>query len=495
MKISMEENQMKKMSVIMLVLALVIVALPIGPAVAQSATNTAWVSSITYYTPSDTGGTLQIAFYAQNSDSSVTVPPILLNPHAAGSLYVGGVSQLGTFMGSAVLSSDVYVIATAVQIAGGSESNNYSRQLYSGFTSSDASPTVYLATYLRQKFGSTSLAAIQNTDNFSVTVNVKIYAAGNTSPAVNKNFDIPAQSMLSLPANNTTTVGVPTNFNGSLVATATKKGDPSTPGHIVAAAQETDDAGRGAYAFEGVSAGSNTVYMASMQCNAFSDQQISYYAIQNTSVISTASVVVSYYDNVGNLLMATPSRNLNPLDKLSVNPCSDGVASGKYGSSVISSTGAPIIAVGKVKANNGLATAFVGAAAGSAKVALPYVRWAATPATDYTTYLAVMNVGGGNATNVQAKYYDGSGTLKATHALATVANPQAPFIKRNTDATTAGALQSNGTFGFPVGAIPTGGSVEITSDQPIVVVVRAQKNVSLGAITRFGEDYSGLPIP
>jgi hypothetical protein len=103
-----------------------------------------------------------------------------------------------------------------------------------------------------------------------------------------------------------------------------------------------------------------------------------------------------------------------------------------------------------------------------------------------------MNVGTGAATNVVAKYYDGNGTLKASHTLASVSSPLAQYIKTNTNASDAGALLPDGTFGFT----PSGGSIEIESDQPLVVVVRAQKDVTgLGATTRFAEDYNGVSIP
>jgi len=61
------------------------------------------------------------------------------------------------------------------------------------------------------------------------------------------------------------------------------------------------------------------------------------------------------------------------------------------------------------------------------------------------------------------------------------------YIKSNSSPSAAGALTS-GTFGYS----PAGGAVEITSDQPIVIVVRAARNVSFGATTKFAEDYNGV---
>ncbi len=472
----------------LLVVALVI---PISVVQAQSATQQAWMTSITYYTPSDSPGQLTISFYSEGSETPITLPPISLNPHAAGSLYVGGVSELGdTFSGTAVLSSDVYVIATAVQFAAGAEANNYGRLLYSGFTPSEAASPFYIPTVLNAKYGSTSLIAIQNTANFEVTANVKFYAVGSTTPTVDKNYDIPAQSNVILPCGDASKVGLPAGFNGSAVITAYDKSNPSIPAQVVASVQETDDSGRGAYAFEGVASGANTIYMASMLCDAYGGQN-SYYAIQNASLTDTANVTIDFYDTGGSLAGQLLSTALGAGTKMSVNPC-DYVAADTSGSAVINSTGAPVIAIGKVKAPNGMATAFVGQAAGSTKIAAPYIRWAATPTSEWRTYVAVMNVGTSAATNIVAKYYDGNGTLKASHPLASAGSPLSQYIKTNTNASDAGALLPDGTFGFT----PSGGSIEIESDQPLVVVVRAQKDVTgLGATTRFAEDYNGVSIP
>lgn len=478
---------MNKRSMLLVVLLVVALVIPTSVVQAQSATNQTWMSSITYYTPSSSGGELTISFYSEGSATPITLPPITLNPHAAGSLYVGGVTELGTtFSGTAVLTSDVYVIATAVQFAVSPETNNYGRLLYSGFTPSEAASTFYIPTVLNAKFGSTSLIAIQNTASSAITANVKFYAVGSTTPTVEKNYDIPTQSNAILPCNNASKVGLPAGFNGSAVITA-------AAGQVVASVQETDDNGRGAYAFEGVASGANTIYMATMLCNAFGGQN-SYYAIQNAST-SAANVTINFYDTAGSLVGQLPSTALGAGNKMSVNPC-DYVAAGISGSAVINSTGAPVIAIGKVKAPNGMATAFVGQGAGSTKIAAPYIRWAATPTSEWRTYVAVMNVGTGAATNIVAKYYDGNGTLKASKTLATAGSPLAQYIKTNTDASTAGALQPDGTFGLPTTGVPAGGSIEIESDQPLVVVVRAQKDVTgLGATTRFAEDYNGVSIP
>jgi hypothetical protein len=484
----------------MLLVALLVVALvaPASVIQAQSATQQAWMSSITYYTPSDTGGELTISFYSEGSATPITLDPIILNPHAAGSLYVGGVTELGTeFGGTAVLESTVYVIATAVQFAVSPETDNYGRLLYSGFIPSEAASPFYVPTVLNAKYGTTSLIAIQNTASFEVTANVKFYAVGSTTPTVDKNYDIPTQSNVILPCNDASKVGLSAGFNGSAVIEAHEKGNPAVEGQVVASVQETKDNGRGAYAFEGLAAGANTIYMATMLCDIWGGNN-SYYAIQNSSLTDTAQVTIDFYDTSGNKIAELPSTSLNPGNKMSVNPCTitdygaaSNVPAGTSGSAVISSTGAPVMAIGKVSAPDGTATAFVGQAAGNEKIAAPYIRWAADPAAGWRAYVAVMNVGASDAANIVARYYDGNGTEVGSETLASAGDPLPQFIKRNTNPESAGALDGDGNFGVS----PYGGAVELESDQPVVVVVRIARNVSLGSTTRFAEDYNGVSIP
>jgi hypothetical protein len=480
------------------VIAVILLFAMVAPmASAQSATGQAWVTSITYYTPSDTGGTLLISFFAEGSATEITIPGITLQPHTAGSLYVGGVSTLPTsFKGSAVLSSDVYVVATSVTNATSPETNNYARVLYTGFSEADAASQVYIATMLKNQFNTTSTLAIQNTESFAVKANVKVYQVGTTTPFVEKDYVIPPQSDVILGGpSNAGALNLPSGFNGSAVVTGAKDGEPGTPGKLVASVQETDDSGRGARAFEGVSTSANTIYMASMNCKSGPDPLTSTYAIQNASLTEDASVTIDFYNRDGVKIASMPAVGLTPGAKTSQNPCSNGVAAGTIGSAVISSTGGKIIAMGKVASPGGISTAFLGQPGGAAKIAAPYIRWAKDTTSEWRTFVAIMNVGGSPATNVQAKYYDGNATLKATHTIADAAHPLGPSIKRNTDPATAGALQPDGTFGLATAGVPYGGSIEITSDQPIVVVVRASKSVNLGTTTTFGEDYNGVAIP
>jgi hypothetical protein len=482
---------MRRKLFVFVVLALLLLAVPASTALAQGATDQTWTSSITYYTPSSTGGTLQVDYYA-NDGTKYSASPITLAGHKAGSLLIGNVSTVPDgFAGSAVLSSEVPIVATNVQFAAGTAAGSYGRLLYSGFSEAEAADKFYVPTVLYNVSAKvTSRIGVQNVETFEISAHLAFYPLGSTSPSATKDVNIPAQaSYIFWP----TDIPLGSTFNGAMVVTATKKDDAGTPGRVVAASEETSNVGPQAYAFEGSAAGATKIYMASMMCKSGSAQQISYYAVQNIGDVQ-ANVSITAYDTAGNVLVGpTTPTPIAAGAKKSFDPCALGVAQGKLGSAVIESDGAPIIAIGKISASNGLLTAFVGAAQGSTNVAAPYVRWAADPTKDFRSYIAIMNVGAAAATNVQVKYYDGNGNLAGTDNLTSAARGGSlgKLIKRSTDATLAGALNTTyGDFGFH----PAGGAIEVTSDQPVVVVVRLARTVSLGTVTQLGEDYNGTPI-
>lgn len=448
-------------------------------AYAQSATNAPWTSSITYYTPSATGATAVISYYAEGSATAVDVVNRTLDPHAAGSIFIGATNVPAGFEGSAVISSSETVVATGVLFASGSQAGEYGRMLYSGFSADKASDAFFIPTVLYQRFGTTSALGIQNIESTTTEVTLKLFAAGATTPTSTKVYNIPGQSSQVVSASE---LSLPVAFSGS--ATIETDG-----GRVVAVAQETYDNGRQAYAFEGTADASNTVYMASMLCNAFGGQN-SFYAIQNASFTTAAQVSITFYDTTGATAGTMPATSLSAGAKISVNPCNEGVAAGTSGSAVITSTGAPIVAIGKVSAPSGLLTSFVGESAGSTSVAAPYIRWASNPSSEFRAFVAIMNVGSVAATNVTATYYDADGNPTTV----TLSNDLDPFIKVNTNPNTAGAVDTNGEFGTAASVAGVGGAVEISSDQPVVVVVRLSRNVNLGSTTVFAEDYNATDI-
>ena len=412
------------------------------------------------------------------------------------------------FAGSAVLSADVPIVATYVQYSK-NETASYSRVFYSGFDESKAGSTFYLPT-VRANGVTTSTVGVQNVESFEITATLDFYAVGASSPTFTHEQDIkPNASYVSALPDIPEYPGG--SFDGSLVVNAAEKGEPSTPGRVVASAQETQDNGRGVFGYEGSKEGATTAYVPTATCNRAAFQGTSYLAIQNAGS-ATAQVKVSYYDTAGTKVGEMPETPINEGAKLQTNPCQQSLLVNALGSAVVESTnGVPIIVIGKYATNDGLITAFTCESAGSLNVAAPYIRWAADPTTNYRAYIAVMNVGSGAATSIVARssrvpihvwaravpaarqiaagvarYYDASGTERGSETLASGGAPLGQFIKANTNPSTAGAL-IGGSFGIS----PFGGAVEIESDQPVVVLVRLTTNPSGLEVATLGEDYNG----
>ncbi len=472
---------LRKSALFSLVLLMFVIGLVPSATSAQAITTT-WSTSITYYTPSDTEGKLQIEYYAEGSDTPIKADSITMAPHKAGSLYIGNVPGItDSFSGGAVLSADVPIVATAVNIGG----KSYPRALYSGFDPSLASKDFFIPTVLYQKFNTTSLVSIQNIESTSIEATLKVYPVGSSTPAFEHTYSIPAQSAKLI---STGDMGLAAGFTGSAVVTAN--------GKVVAAVQENSTNGPDAKAFEGVAsnAGASTLYMASMACRAYgAQQQTSYYAIQNVGT-TTATVEIDFYSTDGTKLYTASGINIGPNSKASVNPCQYVAASsnleGQAGSAVIRSTNSqPLIAIGKMNSSKMTATAFLGETSGSKNVAAAYIRWMSDATKGERANVAIMNVGTEAAKDIKVIYYDNQGHAAATHTLAAASSPLGRYIKVNTNPEAASALDTDGNFGVN----PYGGAIEVRSDQPVVVVVRLSKVVSFSP-GKFTEDYNGTSV-
>ena len=470
----------RKRVIIVLILGLILIV-PLYVVLGQSATGQTWTSSIAYFNTENTSGSLNVSFF-DSSGTAFTADSIALNGFQSGTLLVGSVSSLGDgFAGSAVMSSSVKLAAVYIESVAGAESANYDRKMYVGFTPDKASNTYYIPTVLKAQFGSTSQVGIQNVDaSQSASATLEFFAVGSTTPALTLTPVIPAQSSYVF---SMADVDLPDGFTGSLKIT-------TTGGQVVASAQETYDNDRFAYAFEGVSQGNTKVFVPTMLCNFNPELQTSFYAVQ--AVGGTADITMRHYRRSdGAQIGSTYNVSINDGGKASINPCANGtVPDGSIGSSVIESSGAPIIVVVKINGNNGMRTAYIaegsytiGGATG--ETFLPYVRWNDDPTLGFQSYIAIQNIGDSNATNITAYYYNPDGSVAATKVLADGGTPLIPLQKVNTWASTAGATTA-GVFN---------GSIRFVSDQPILVVVRTQNDVSLDPTFRFSEDYTGIRFP
>jgi hypothetical protein len=479
----------RKVSLVAAIALMLIVSVVPAGVFAQSATGQTWSTSITYYTPDATGGTLYIHYYAEGTSTPITNPAIALTGNKAGSLFIGGVPGMtSTFKGSAVLEADVPIIATSVGLAQTDPDKNYARPLYTGFDPALASDEFFVPTVLYQRYSYTTTAiGIQNIGDADVNATLKVYAVGSGTPAFEDTYLIKAQSSEIVTASDMA-ADLGSNFTGSAVVSA-------PGGMVVAAAQETQDNGRAAKAFEGLpaDAGATTIYMASMMCDAWAENQVSYYAIQNVGG-STANVEIDFYDKFGTKVYTKTGLSIDVNNKISENPCKyvgDAPAlQGIVGSAVIRSTNSvPLIAMGKVKGGELTETAFVGQSVGNYKAAAPYIRWKADPAQGERSYIAIMNVGDIAAEDIKVHYYDTTG-FRQTHVLATTGDSLGKFIKRNSNWYLASGADTD------FGVNPYGGAIEVESDQPVIVVVRNQRNYSDGINNfKLAEDYNGVPVP
>jgi hypothetical protein len=274
------------------------------------------------------------------------------------------------------------------------------------------------------------------------------------------------------------------------VVSATRVGGAA--GAIVSSAMELEITGKGAKAFEGVAQGATTFYMPSALCNYNIGAGLTNtaYAVQNTSLTTATDVTVTYSN------AAHETKTVSPGAKASFIACqATGSAQNWLGSATVTSSATPVIAMGKAY-GAGLSTAFIGAAAGSgtAKVALPYVRYA--NATNWASgaqqrvFITIQNIGAAAITdNVVVNYIDCNGTIVGTH---TISADIAVGAKANSNATNASLTD----FGLCNGGPTFGGSVMInapTGSQLAVVARVSTLDTATSLIV--GEDYNGLNAP
>lgn len=475
----MRRLQIAALMAIVLVLAVVSVA-----SAQQPAYQTQFITSITYQNVGAAQASVTFQFYAEGSASPISVNRTL--PAGAGAALqvgqlTGGEALPANFLGSAVMSSNQPVVATLVQLPQSTTVKN--RPLSNGFSS--VSSNVLIATVLKNSNQFTSRFSIQNADTAVADVTVKIYNADNPAAApiqiVTQN--VPAGSSKYYDMGKLTELAGFASFNGSAVITAVKDGS-NTPANIVGSVVELQVNGTGTYAFEGVSGGSTTVYMATALCNAFGGATTAY-AIQNVGT-APANVTLNYSGGASKV-----ENNIPAGGKRSVVACNvPGIAANYNGAATITSN-QPIVVIGKVF-GAGLGTAWVGESGGSAKLALPYIRWSETK---YATgqyqraNVAIQNVGSG-AVNVTVRYVDKNGGVVGTqtiNGLAVGAKAQSNPILATGDTTRLkefGNPEANPGGGF-------GGAAIVEATGPVIAVVRVQSQVGDG---RVAEDYNGIKL-
>jgi hypothetical protein len=468
---------MKKLFTTLMAVALLMAIIGPGTAFA-GAYETDFTTSITYQNISDDPATIQISFYDSPSDLT---PTVIDRPElAAGagtSIYVGGLTQLGSgFEGTAVMSSSQPLAATMVQVPA-SGSGIKVRPLSNGFTSGTEDSLI--ATVLKNMFRSHTKFSVQNVGSASTTATISFI---DTSATTVHQFSQVLQPGAGVHVDAATITQLGTSFNGSVYV-------ETTGGSIVTSAMELAfDPWVAGKAFEGVGQGSMNIYMPSALCNYGTYSQTAYYAVQNTSLTTPTTVRVTY----SNGLFTEQSVGLGA--KASFSTCDHAsMPSGFIGSATITSTATNIVAIGKV--SDGTSTsAFNGFSEGFRYSSLPYVRWATN--TNYfsgymqRTYIAIQNVGGATITgNIVVKYIDRDGVVVGTHTITT----DVPVGEKvNSNPSNAGLSE----FGCYNSCTQYGGStiVEGPAGSELAVVARVVAYDPVASLPAF-EDYNGIEIP
>ena len=446
-----------------------------GAVRAESGYQASFTTSITYQNVGTAAATISITYYTETGTQIPFSPPNLA-AGASSSVFAGNVSNLAAgFQGSAILSSDQPIVATLVQVSTGAGTAVLNRPLSNGFAS--GGPKVLIPTTLKDRFGVTTRFAVQNASSGNADFTIKFYNADAGGALVHTvNFtNVPAGSAKYVDLG--TIAAIPANFNGSATAEAVTSGG-STGAPIVASALELGTGSTYAAAFEGVTDGSSKVYMPSALCNAFGGYY-SAYAVQNNGT-AAANVSVNYANG------ATQSASIAAGAKASFQTCAaTGMPQGYSGSATIDAGAGNIVAIGKVS-GLGVTTAFLGASAGAAKLACPYVRWSASqyPGGRQRVFLAVQNVGTAEAASVSIKYIDKNGAQVG--AAKTFSNVAAG-AKVNSNASDAGAAANE--FGYYTdGTFGGGAIIEAPAGAQIVAIARVQTAQSASA--GVGEDYN-----
>ncbi len=257
--------------------------------------------------------------------------------------------------------------------------------------------------------------------------------------------------------------------------------------------------GKQATAFEGISQGANTLFVPSALCKLAGTNASTAYAVQNVGNALTTVTVTYIKPSVPNTQL---TKDIGPGAKASFGACEVNPAN-FGGSAVISSNGQPLVAIAKAFADGGgdLSTAFLGEAQGSAKLALPYVRYTSdanfNTGNRQRTFISVQNVGASPA-DIVFEYRDKVGTLLGTRSFSQVA--QNAKVSSNASVATPepGVAPIKLTeFGNPESQPDSsgfGGAVIVRATGGTVVAVARVVSKDVATGQQVGEDYNGIAI-
>jgi hypothetical protein len=370
---------MKRVVVIALTVALVVLAVSFALVNAQGPGGATWVSSINVLNLDEAeDATIVLVFYGTEANPVSSYPLDPLPPSQSVEVYLpsipDGVLPDGRY--SVVIYSDKPV--AAVGTLGGDIGAVHFVGSYSSVAADDATTPVYIPALLRNYYNWTSFLTVQNAGTSSANITVDYYAEGNpTSQHQDSATGVPP--------------GVSVDFNIAEASYATDLGSTFKGSAVVSCTQplaviddQTTPSGQ-TQSYNGLAAGAQTVYVPDLYNGYYS--WVSSINIQNMGTVPT-TVTVNYSDGVtkycnslvagGSCLLYQPT---------------EGHASGTRFSATITSDTEDIVAIVNQAVNaTNQAQTYLGMTGGTQRALMPkimkgYYGW--------VTSFSVQNIGSG----------------------------------------------------------------------------------------------------
>lgn len=439
----------------------------------QSAQTALYTSRIYLANPNTAGGAYSIDFYSSDSTTKYSYAPVpTLEAHGGAVVDLGTVSTTPSlpsgFKGSGVINGQTELAAV---MAGTGANGDIT--VSEGFGGAKIATELFAPSLHAKNFGgmsTSSILAIQNVSGSPIDVDVTYYDGAGSNTYTDEVNGLPANASHYFDLANHPDIP-PAWFGAArIVGTGNMVGTAMTR-------SANSDRAIALECFTMADAGA-VVYLATAKQNFGTYGQLSDVAIQNPNDFSV-DVKVSFFDaagakgNVGNLTIAAKKKgNYSPRDA--------GINTSFLGSAKIegfqsgTQTPAKVIAIENVRSSSFSTswTAFGGFGSGATKVSLPFMTWGNTT-SQWKTYIAIQNVGGGGTAHVTVKYYNHDGTQAGSDVVLDIDH----LLKKGSD---PGSLGN----GFE-------GSAEITSNLPILTLV----NVLRGGDGKYSADYTGVPVP
>lgn len=454
-----------------LVCALILIALPVNTTAAQSP-SLQFTTNITYQ---NVGGAVAhpiILYYPYSSNNPLNISRPDLPIGASATISAGLIAAADPdTQGSAVVKSDIPLAVLMTQVSNSSAFKPIA--IASG--SSSASAELWFVNI--QKGTAPSKLALQNIDTVNNNLKLKFFSSSAPVELNYKNVK-PGRSVLIDVAQvaDLTADGYP-----AIQVLATRSSD-SAPGKVIGThwiSSETDNT-----SIEGIQDIGKKIFMPLAFCQITAGMTTSYYVF-NTDQTNSTNVKVSYSNG------KSESKNLPAASGAWFNACTPSHTSvGFNGSGIVTSTSTKVIATGIIK-NGGVKTGFIGQAAGTNQLAVPYAVYSASQYSTKVrqrTTIQIMNLGSAIAKNtLKVKYFDKNGKLVGVHTLAGVSTG----ARANSSPASIGSAGSE--FGYYSDG-SCGGSALIVAPKGSQIMATVWVSSMTGQSTYTGELYNAISI-